>query len=211
MHHYISEMADIDRKQRLIGGGALLSVGAILSTSALVSYADTPHWYGFGSRREALAFAGAGALTMGLSAVLLSRQTSGELVLEAFEKEVASGHNKPAAFAKTEQALEDLAKSDRRYRNVLFGFLEALGAGYVALATVELVRPAAGDQKLQPSGAALLYGSAAFMMGFGFTLRYVELPTERLIKLYRSDPDLQVHLGVVPTPSGGMIGLSGRF
>ena len=34
---------------------------------------------------------------------------------------------------------------------------------------------------------------------------------ERLLKLYRTDPDLQVHLGVVPTPSGGMVGLSGRF
>jgi hypothetical protein len=124
---------------------------------------------------------------------------------------VASGQNKPAAFAKTEQALEDLAKSDRRYRNILFGFLEVMGVGYATLATIALVRPAAGDQKLQPSGAAVLYGGAAFMMTFGFALRYVELPTERLLKLYRSDPDLQVHLGVVPTPSGGMVGLSGKF
>jgi hypothetical protein len=46
---------------------------------------------------------------------------------------------------------------------------------------------------------------------FGIAIRYVDLPTERVLKLYRSDPDLQVHLGVVPTPSGGMVGLSGKF
>lgn len=87
-------------------------------------------WNGFGSKGEALAFAGGGALIMGLGVVRLFGQTSGELVLDAFAKEVASGQNKPAAFAKTEQALEDLAKSDRRYRNILFGFLEVVGVGY---------------------------------------------------------------------------------
>ncbi len=211
MHHYISEMADSDRKLRLISGGVILGVGTVLATSAFVSYADSPHWSGFGSRGEALAFAGGGALIMGLGALRLFGQTSGELVLEAFEKEVASGQNKPAAFAKTEQALEDLAKSDRRYRNFLFGFLEVAGVSYATLATIALARPAAGDQKLQPSGAAVLYGGAAFMMAFGIAIRYVDLPTERVLKLYRSDPDLQVHLDVVPTPSGGMVGLSGKF
>jgi hypothetical protein len=132
-------------------------------------------------------------------------------VLEAFENEVASGRNKPAAFAKTEQALEDLAKSDRRYHNIMFGFLEVMGASYATLATLELIRPGEGDNKLQPSGAVLLYGMSALMVGLGFAIRYIELPTERLLKLYRTDPDLQIHLGVVPTPSGGMVGLSGRF
>jgi hypothetical protein len=211
MHHYIAEMASSDRKQRLVGGTALLGFGATVATSAAVSYADSPRWSGFGSKGEAMGFGVAGALTMGLGVGLLARKTSGELVLEAFEKEVASGQNKPAAFAKTEQALEDLARSDRRYRNIMFGLLEVLGASYAALATLELIRPGQGDQKLQPSGAALLYGSSALMMGLGFAIRYIELPTERLLKLYRTDPDLQIHLGVVPTPSGGMVGLSGRF
>jgi hypothetical protein len=40
--------------------------------------------------------------------------------------------------------------------------------------------------KLQPSGAVLLYGSSALMMGLGFAIKYIELPTERLLKLYRT-------------------------
>jgi hypothetical protein len=132
-------------------------------------------------------------------------------VLETFEKELAGGKTRPAAFAQTEQALENLAKSDRRYRNIMFGILEVMGATYATLATVGLIWPSGGDNKLQPSGATILYGSAALTMGLGFALRYAELPTERLLKLYRTDPDLQIGLGVVPTPSGGMVGLSGRF
>jgi hypothetical protein len=211
MHHYISEMADTDRKLRLFGGGTLLSFGGILSTAALVSYADSPHWHGFGGKSDAMVLAGVGALTMGLGVGFLYRSTPGELVLDAFESEVASGKNKPAAFAKTEQALEDLAKSDRRLRNVWFALFETIGAGYATWATVALVWPAAGDQKLQPSGAAFLYGMSAFFMGAGFAIRHIDLPTERMLKLYRTDPDLQVRVGVVPTSSGAMVGLSGGF
>jgi hypothetical protein len=39
----------------------------------------------------------------------------------------------------------------------------------------------------------------------------IETPTERLLKLYRSDPGLKVQVGIAPTPSGGVVGLSGQF
>jgi hypothetical protein len=211
MHHYIAEMAAVDRRQRLVGGGILLGLGFVVSASAAIAYADSPRWSGYGGRGGAAAAGAIGALTLGLGLGLVSRQTSGELVLETFERELAGGKTRPAAFAKTEQALENLAKSDRRYRNIVFGILEVMGATYATLTTVELIWPSEGDNKLQPSGAAILYGSAALTMGLGFALRYTELPTERLLKLYRTDPDLQIGLGVVPTPSGGMVGLSGRF
>ena len=211
MHHYIAEMADTDRKVRLFSAYTFLALGTTLSTAAFVSYADSPHWSGFGGKREALVFAGVGALSMGLGVGLLYRSTPGELVLEAFQNEVANGQNKPAAFARTEQALEDLAKSDRRMRNVMFGVFEAIGVGYAALTTAALVWPGSGESRLKPSGAAMLYGLSGFIIGSGFALRHIDLPTERMLKLYRTDPDLQVRVGVAPTPSGAIVGLSGGF
>ena len=211
MHHYILEMADTDRQKRLFGGSLILGLGAILTSASLASYADSPRWHGMGGKSSAIALASAGGLIMGGAITVLSMRTSGEIALDTFEKELAAGRDRPAAFAKTEQALEDLARRDRRDRNIFFWVWEAVGVAYAATATVGLARPASGDAKLQPSGAVALYGLSAFFIGSGFVLRTLALPTERLLKLYRTDPDLKVHLGVMPTPSGGMVGLSGKF
>jgi hypothetical protein len=48
-------------------------------------------------------------------------------------------------------------------------------------------------------------------MGVGFALRWMELPTERLLRLYRADPVLKFQPSLVPLPGGGMVGLSATF
>jgi hypothetical protein len=69
-----------------------------------------------------------------------------------------------------------------------------------------------GNDKLQPSSAALLYGLSGMLAAGGYAFRFAfETPTERLLKLYRSDPGLKVQVGIAPTTSGGVVGLSGRF
>lgn len=212
MHNYISAMADDDRQQRRIGGGLLLTLGAVLTTAGFVSYADSPRWHGFGGRTEALVFAGVGAGIMGAGLAIFSMRLAGEDALATFEKELASsGSNPTMAFAKTDQALEVLARREDRRRAVAFWLFEATGAIYAASATVGLLAPASGESKLQPSAAAVLYGLSAFFISGGFFLRNITTPTSRLLKLYHSDPDLQVQFGVAPTRSGALAGVTGSF
>jgi hypothetical protein len=212
MHHYIAGIAATDRKGRLFSGGIFLGIGGALAASTLVSVADTPRWRGPGGKGGVIALGSMGALFMGGGIGLLSMRSAGETALETFQKEVASGLNQPAAFAKTEQALEDMARRDRRTHNIAFWVYEALGIGWAAYTTAVLIKPSIGDSKMQPSSATLGYGCSAFLIGAGLGFKYaLEVPTERLLKMYRTDPDLKVRLGVVPTPSGGMVGLSGNF
>jgi hypothetical protein len=211
MYKYMFEMADADRKLRLVGGGLLLGIGVTNAVWILTSYADSPRWAGVGGK-GALVFDGTlDAVCLGLGAWILARRTSGETVLETFEKELANGKNEPAAFARTEQSLENLANSDRRYRNIMFGAFETLGAINVVTMTVILVHPFAGVKKPQPSQAAATYASGALLMGLGFAVRWMELPTERLLRLYRADPVLKIQPSLMPLPGGGMVGLSATF
>jgi hypothetical protein len=213
MHNYISAMAESDRSRRHLGGGLMLGIGSILTTASLVSYTDSPHWFGFGSKYSAMAFASAGALLMGGGLWFLLKPSSGEIAFETFEKELAGDKNKPAAFVNTEKALEALARRDRLGRTISFWLWEALGVTYATIATTGLIHPGAGETKFQPSGAALFYGLSAICIGAGFAIRNsVISPTEEMLKLYRKDPDLKVRFGVAPTPSGGgMVGMSGSF
>ena len=211
MHNYIAAMADSDRKSRRLTGTVATLFGGALAAGALVSYADSPRWSGIGSRGESIAFAITGGLIAGAGISLFATRSAGELALDTFEKEAAAGRDRPAAFAKTEQALENLARRDRRNRWIVFCAWEAAGLGYATWATVGLVHPASGDAKLQPSGATILYGISTLFLAGGFAMLSLDLPTERLLKLYRKDSDLQLRLGATPTPSGAAVGLSGRF
>ena len=49
------------------------------------------------------------------------------------------------------------------------------------------------------------------MVGLGVATRYMETPMERMLRLYREDPDLSIHVSVAPLPGGGGVGISGSF
>jgi hypothetical protein len=212
MQNYIAAMAGSDRQTRKVVGGILLGFGGLLAATAVSSYADTPRYGRGGSRGEAIVGASLGALFVGGGVARLLIPTWGETALEVFKSEVASAKDKPVAFAKTDEALEEIARRDRMGRNFGFWLYEILGAGGVTLTTLGLAKPSwFGPSKLQPSEAALLYGLSGILAAGGLAFRFIETPTERLLKLYRSDPGLSVQVGIAPTPSGGMVGLSGRF
>jgi hypothetical protein len=213
MQNYITAMADSDRQMRKLVGGMLLGAGATIAATAIASYADTPRYGTGGSRGGAIFGASVGTLFLAGGVARLLIPTSGETALEVFKTEVVSAQNKPVAFAKTEEALEKIARRDRITRNLVFWYYEALAASGITLATMGLAKPSwFGNDKLQPSGAALLYGFSGMLAAGGFAFRFAfETPTERLLKLYRSDPGLKVQVGIAPTPSGGVVGLSGQF
>jgi hypothetical protein len=210
MYKYMSEMAGADRKLRLVGGGLLLGIGVVNGIWLSASYWDSPRWAGAGGKRAAAFDSVEEGLTLGLGAWILARETSGEIALETFEKELASGKNEPAAFARTERSLEDLANADRRWRNIMFCVFGILGLADVVIGTVSLARPS-WDIKKQPSEVVGVYGFGALMMGLGLACRWMELPTERMLRLYRADPVLKIQPNLVPLPGGGMVGLSATF
>jgi hypothetical protein len=148
--------------------------------------------------------------TLGLGTWVLARKSDGERVLETFQREVASGEGQATAFVRTEAALEAMAKSDRRYRNILCGVFVALGLVNLSVVSVQLATPSL-RRELQPSAAAGTLASGAFMIAWGLAARTMDLPTERLLRLYRSDPSLQVGLDVAPVAGGATLGLSGTF
>ena len=213
MQNYITAMAESDRQMRKLAGGIFLGAGATIAATAIASYADTPRYGTGGTRGGAIFGASLGTLLLGGGVARLLIPTSGESALEVFKAEVASAQNKPVAFAKTEEALEKIARRDRMGRNFGFWYYEALAASGITVATMALAKPSwFGNDKLQPSSAALLYGLSGMLAAGGFAIRFAfETPTERLLKLYRSDPGLKVQVGIAPTPSGGMVGLSGQF
>ena len=49
------------------------------------------------------------------------------------------------------------------------------------------------------------------MIGLGVATRYTETPMERMLRLYREDPDLSIQVSVAPLPGGAGLGLSGTF
>jgi hypothetical protein len=212
MHNYISAMADGDRERRWLSGGILVGLGAENLVGAAVAYSDSPRWKGAGDRGGAIGAAVLGSALLGTGITLLTLKTPGQRALETFEHEMATEPNRSIALAKTDQSLEDLAHSDRRGRAITFWVLEGIGALYATAATLSLLYPAQGEAKLQPSTAAAVYVLSASFLAAGFAFRNLFEPqTERLLKLYRSDPDLKIQFGVTPTPSGGVVGLSGSF
>jgi hypothetical protein len=210
MYHYTSEMADADRKGRLMGGAIQLSLGTIMTSIAAASYFDSPRWSGLSGPTTRAIWTGLTLATLGLGTWNLARKSAGERVFETFQREVASGEGQATAFVKTEAAIEDMAKSDRRARNIACGFWVTLGLVYAGSVGVELATPSQ-RAKLQPSLAAVGMGIGTLFIAVGLAVRTMELPTERLLRLYRTDPGLQIGLDVAPVNGGATFGLSGTY
>jgi hypothetical protein len=210
MYHYTSEMAAADRKLRLVGGGLLLVIGFSSTAVAAASYFDTPRWSVIGGRTSGAIGTAVTLTTLGLGTWVLARKSDGERVLETFQREVASGEGQATAFIRTEAALEAMAKSDRRWRNIMCGVFVAIGLINLGSASVQLANPPM-RRELQPSTAANIIAAGALMITLGVAARTMDLPTERLLRLYRSDPGLQVGLDVAPVAGGASLGLSGTF
>lgn len=205
MSNYLHAVADLDRFHKRVGAISSGATGAMLLGLAAVGQLDKeppPLGFSLGLGVTGAIFAGTG-LYLGLS------ETQGESALRAFQSELADRRNNRAlVFAKTESKLNDLAESERIRRQLGFWMMQVMSAGLASLATVTLLE----DEKASPAGIGVLYGSAALMSGIGFYTLTLETPTERLLRLYKTDPALQLRIGIAGMPGGGMgLGLSGSF
>jgi hypothetical protein len=209
MHNYLSAMADQDRSNRTALGVGLMGLGAITDSFAVGLALDKHdrHAYPAG-----IGIAGAaGAAIIGAGLYLTLSRSSGEEALGTFEQELAkSKGNGSLAFAKTEEWLARMAARERTLRSTAFWFFESVGVAAATFATVEALHPPPNTPN-HALGPAIFYTEAAYFIALGIFLRTVQTPTERMLNLYHEDLAVKLHFGVVASPHGTSLGLSGSF
>jgi hypothetical protein len=149
-----------------------------------------------------LALVGAG-LYLGLS------ETAGQAALASFEAELhAAPENRGAAVVHLESRLDDVARHERRMNHVLTGYMGAFALVLAGVTTAEAVESRAGREPVKLVGG---YGGALVAGAIAWRISQMEMPTERLLRLYRSDPGLQLGVGAAPLSGGAALSFSGRF
>jgi hypothetical protein len=218
MRHYLTAIADEERSLRLTKGTTNLVVGGLFVGSGLYMYAASSQ-FGLtsGDRLGYLAgFSSLGLLFAVPGLLELGTTSPGEQGLATFERELrVPGASRANVVARTEEALDLIAQRDR-FERKFWRWTGALASGLaLTMGTVALVR---GDTNT-PAGrdyVAAMYGTSALTGGMTVALFFTpETRSSRLLRLYRTDPDLEtgssLHVGLAPLPGGGAIGLSGRF
>jgi hypothetical protein len=210
MRHYLTFIARSDHEIARNQGIMVGTAGGLFIASAVGSFLTVPRWNGSASRT--LTLGGAGVALLGAGLYLGLTRPPGQRALEAFEAELrAAPDNRALAVARTETYLDQLAQRERRTSWVMPGIFWTAAALGAAGTTTLLVE---GDiDRRHPHDAIFGYGFSAAMALLGWMTMDMELPTTRLLRLYREDPDLRSRLGVgvAPLPGGFQLSLGGRF
>jgi hypothetical protein len=209
MRHYLTFIADSDRTTARAQAYTLGTFGAWFLGTGVALYASQPRW---NDTRGLGVVAGGLGLVMLASGIRLGvMKLPGEAALQSFELQLReSPDNRALAVAKTEADLDALARAERRTVHVAQGIVGGTALLIAGVTTAELVN---GDihARANAGGVVYGYGFAAAMAFLLWETRDVETPTQRLLRLYRSDPELKVDVGFAPAPGGGGFSLSGRF
>ena len=200
MRHYLTTIARSDNEIRRNFAWVSAGIGLVGLSASVPSYWEGERAFSLAAGAVGLAFTGAG-LYLGLTKSL------GQSALDTFNAELQANAGNPAlAVAKTESFLDDLARRERRTRQIMVGVFAAFGLACAAGGTAEL----AVDRD-QPTGAAILYSMALYMGIAAWRLGVTELPTERLLRMYHEDPELKLRVTPVPLSGGMGLSLAGRF
>ncbi len=200
MRHYLTTIARSDNEMRKSLAWLSAGIGLVGLSASVPSYWEGERAFSLAAGASGLAFMGAG-LYLGLTRSL------GQSALDTFSAELEANAGNPAlAVAKTESFLDDLARDERRRRRVMVGIFTAIGLACAAGGTVEL----AVDRD-RPTGAVFLYSMALYMGIGAWRGGATEQPTERLLRMYREDPELKLRVTPVALSGGMGLGLAGRF
>jgi hypothetical protein len=213
MRHYLGNMARADRHDRLLLGGTLVGSGAIFGALG----AATLQVSGSDDSAETMSYVllvgGGAGLAAGLYKLLF--RSEGEKAYHTFEAELCRpGASAESVIARTEAHLHAMAAREYRRRK-LAEIIAYIGGGlYVALG-VAMGIAMSRDERLSDNVSYLLpiaVGTAGLgMIGLGVATRYIETPMERMLRLYREDPDLSISVSVAPVRGGAGVGVSGTF
>ena len=215
MRHYLTFIAESDREVSRTQGLTLGGVGAVFLATGIAAMASTSRWDD--TRGAGLIVAGVGLPLLALGLDVGLSKSVGQRTLEMFQSELAQpGAERAVVVAHIESNLDQLARVERRKARFTAGYL-----GTAALLVTAAVTAGAidGSQGRQPAALVAGFGTAAVMGALAWRVLDVEMPTEHLLRLYRSDPDLgsQIGIGIVPpVPTAGgatpaLMTVSGRF
>jgi hypothetical protein len=211
MHDYLQQFAELDRSRRIVTSTFALGVAGVAgSAAAALAIKDDRHE---SLNKIALsASVSAGFLGVGLLTAL--RPSNGERALASFEHELKLGGSHGArAFAETESWLARIATRERRVRKIVLWTSQFVALDLAAAASVRLALQArdAPGQHDRALTVAMLYSAALFTSAYGAVVGARESASERMLKLYREDPGLKLHVtGSVGASSAGL-GIGGRF
>ena len=208
MRHYLTNIAKTDQEIRHNAAMIFGATGLLFSSVAIGKAFSTPRWEG--SRTGTLAMGGLGlgflssGLYMGLTPSL------GQKALDTFDTELRLNPGNPAlAIARTESGLDNLARRERTYQRFNIALFGAVGAIAAVGTTVDL---AMGHGSWDhPSRTIAGYGIATALGVAAWSFSKMELPTSRLLRMYRDDPDLKLRIGPVPVQGGMGMGVGGQF
>jgi hypothetical protein len=213
MRHYLTFIAESDSEITHNQGVVVGGVGAVFLATGVAAFASTSRWDD--SRTGAVVVGGLGLPLLALGLDMALTKTTGQRTLESFESELARpGVDRAAVVAHLESNLDDLARLERRKAHVIAGYL---GTVALLVGAATAVRAAQGGDGRQPAAMAAGFGSAALSGIVAWRMLESEMPTERLLRLYRADPDLRLRLNVAPTApvagsnTGAMVSVSGHF
>jgi hypothetical protein len=203
MRHYLNTIAASDNAIRNNFGFVLGGMGLIFTSVSASLALSQPRW-DYESRNSTLGLGAAGLGIMGLGLYLTHSKSLGQIAQETFDTEIRAAPENPAlAVAKTELFLDDLATRERRTRKLFVGILGASASITAIAATTQL---ALGHfDRDRPTSLVVTYAMALYLGINAWRLAVTDLPTERLLRMYRTDPDLKVL--VAPIPVAGRIGM----
>jgi hypothetical protein len=210
IRHYLVELSDIERNQRLTGGYTKIvwgtGLGAVGATLAFHSGANVNDHLG------GAVLGGIGLVSIGLGVDQLLSPTDGELAYDDFNREIEQRRRNPAGvIADTELRMEKAAERDLTLRMRNAWLLGAMGAVFGIATTAPLLFPSDSKPAPPPYWYAAGYGLSALYIGIAVVSASTPSTTERLLNLYQQDPDLKLRFNLAPTVGGAVVGLGGAF
>jgi hypothetical protein len=217
MRHYLAQLAAADRQDRFLKGAALALVGGVLITVGGLALYDIKTGSDPATTRDKWilgAMMGSGFALLGWGVFRLAWPSEGERAYRAFLRELA---NPNATFesvvAQTEYHLQAMARRERTGR-IATGVVAFVAGGAAAAAAIWLGISYRKDDLKDKTQITFGVGTgilSAAMIGLGSAMFFTKSPLERMLHLYRKDPDLNLRLTASPLPGGAAVALSGRF
>lgn len=209
----LSQVADVERSGRHLGGAGIMGVGLGIGgvgVASLIASKDE-----VGSQKSADQTVGAVLIAAGgsiavVGGVAFFKESKGEQLAREFRLRLAQGENPQRVVADTETKLFAMAHEYEVART----FARWASAGLVLAGGIDIAAELGSHQKNSDSGWLWKVGALdVAVAGFVFGGSFSPYPVERMAALWKSDPGIQrmPRVTVTPMVSATGVGVAGTF